>query len=52
MPASSSGVPVADSRFRLKIVFSSVGTGATGGIFCTARCRAGTGICGANQALS
>jgi hypothetical protein len=37
MPARSSGVPVADSRFRLKIVRSSVGSGATGGIFWTAR---------------
>src|SRR5436190_23880415 len=52
MPASSSAVPVAERRFRLKMAFSTVGVGATGGTFSTALCSSGTGICGAYQAFN
>ena len=52
MPASKRAVPVAERRFRLKIAFSKVGSGATGGTFCTARWRTGTGICGAYHAFN
>src|SRR4051812_44009728 len=49
-PASNNAVPVAESRFSVKMAFSGVAFGATGGIFSTARFNAGTAMSGANAA--